>query len=186
MSLSPGTRLGPYEIESPIGAGGMGEVYKARDTRLDRSVAIKVLPPEFTTDTDRRARFEREARTIGGLDHPHICTLYDVGDHDGSLFLVMEHLSGQTLAERLSKGPPPPGPTGMMRVAFGKGRPGRPALLFAIEGGFKNAANVGSYDYDPETDRFLVVENGKSDREPSQIYFVQNWLEELKQKAPVR
>src|SRR5512136_789658 len=107
MTLSPGSRLGPYEIESAIGAGGMGEVYKARDTRLDRSVAIKVLPPQVSGDPDRRARFEREAKTIAGLNHPHICTLHDVGDHDGSMFLVMEHLAGQTLAERLEKGPLP-------------------------------------------------------------------------------
>ena len=84
MPLASGTRLGPYEIQSAIGAGGMGEVYKARDTRLDRTVAIKVLPPDVSADPDRRARFEREAKTIAGLNHPHICTLYDVGDHDGS------------------------------------------------------------------------------------------------------
>src|SRR5512139_3061156 len=107
MSLSPGTRLGPYEITALIGAGGMGEVYKARDTRLDRSVAIKVLPPEFSADPDRRARFEREAKTIAGLNHSHICTLYDVGEHEGSTFLVMEHLTGETLAQRLQKGPLP-------------------------------------------------------------------------------
>jgi Tol biopolymer transport system component len=107
MTLAPGIRLGPYEITGPIGAGGMGEVYKAKDTRLDRSVAIKVLPPEFCADPDRRARFEREAKTIGGLNPSHICTLYDVGEHDGSMFLVMEHLAGETLAARLGKGPMP-------------------------------------------------------------------------------
>jgi len=100
-------RLGPYEIQTAIGAGGMGEVYKARDTRLDRTVAIKVLPPDVSGDPDRRARFEREAKTIAGLNHPHICTLFDVGEHDGSTYLVMEHLAGQTLAERLEKGPLP-------------------------------------------------------------------------------
>jgi len=91
MALPPGARLGPYEILSPIGAGGMGEVYKARDTRLDRTVAIKVLPESFAADPDpstlrepqgRRARFEREARTIAGLTHPYICTLYDIGEHE--------------------------------------------------------------------------------------------------------
>ncbi len=107
MSLPPGTRLGPYEIQSAIGAGGMGEVYKARDTRLDRSVAIKLLPPDISTDSDRRARFEREARTIAGPSHPHVCSLHDVGEHEGSMFLVMEHLAGETLAERLQKGPLP-------------------------------------------------------------------------------
>src|SRR5512135_154986 len=107
MSLSAGARLGPYEILSAIGAGGMGEVYKAKDTRLDRTVAIKVLPPEFSADPDRRARFEREAKTIAGLNHPHICTLHDVGEHDGTTYLVMEHLTGETLAQRLEKGPLP-------------------------------------------------------------------------------
>jgi serine/threonine protein kinase len=107
MPLAPGTRLGPYEIQSAIGAGGMGEVYKARDTRLDRSVAIKVLPAQVSADPDRRARFEREAKTIAALTHPHICTLHDVGESEGSTFLVMEHLTGETLAERLQKGPLP-------------------------------------------------------------------------------
>jgi TolB-like protein len=107
MSLGPGTRLGPYEIQSAIGAGGMGEVYKARDTRLDRSVAIKVLPAEVSADPERRVRIEHEAKTIAGLTHPHICTLYDVGDHEGTTFLVMEHLTGETLAQRLARGPLP-------------------------------------------------------------------------------
>ena len=107
MSLVSGTRLGPYEIQSAIGAGGMGEVYKARDTRLDRTVAIKVIPSDVSADPERRARFEREAKTVAGLNHPHICTLHDVGDHDGTMFLVMEHLAGQTLAQRLEKGPLP-------------------------------------------------------------------------------
>ena len=107
MSLAAGTRLGPYEITSPIGAGGMGEVYKARDTRLDRTVAIKVLPQTAAADADLRARFEREAKTIAALNHPHICTLHDVGDHDGSMFLVMELVAGETLAARLHKGPLP-------------------------------------------------------------------------------
>jgi eukaryotic-like serine/threonine-protein kinase len=107
MTLTPGTRLGPYEIVSALGAGGMGEVYKAKDTRLDRSVAIKVLPREVSADPDRRARFEREAKTIAGLNHPHICTLHDVGEHDGTTYLVMEHLTGETLAQRLERGPLP-------------------------------------------------------------------------------
>jgi len=107
MTLSPGERLGPYEIQAAIGAGGMGEVYKARDTRLDRSVAIKVLPADVSADPDRRARFAREAKTIAGLNHPHICTLHDVGETDGTTYLVMEHLTGETLAQRLEKGPLP-------------------------------------------------------------------------------
>ena len=104
MPLSPGTTLGPYEILSPIGAGGMGEVYKARDTRLDRTVAIKVLPEHVASDPDLKQRFEREAKTISSLNHPHICTLFDVGEHEGTAFLVMEYLEGDTLAQRLEKG----------------------------------------------------------------------------------
>ena len=105
MAISAGSRLGPYEIQSPLGAGGMGEVYKARDTRLDRIVAIKVLPPALAFDSGFRARFDREARAISQLSHPNICALYDVGDHQGSSFLVMEHLDGETLASRLERGP---------------------------------------------------------------------------------
>ena len=108
MPLAPGTRLGPYEVLAPLGAGGMGEVYKALDTRLDRTVAVKVLPAEISGDPDRRARFEREARTIASLNHPHICTLHDVGEHGDATYLVMEHLAGETLAERLQKGRLPP------------------------------------------------------------------------------
>jgi hypothetical protein len=104
MPLGPGTRLGPYEIVAPLGAGGMGEVHKAKDTRLDRTVAIKVLPSQVSCDPALRERFEREARTIAALNHPHICTLHDVGRHDGTDFLVLEHLEGQTLADRLTKG----------------------------------------------------------------------------------
>src|SRR5437667_2705719 len=97
MTIAPGTRLGPYEIVAPIGAGGMGEVWKGRDTRLDRGVAIKVLPAEFAENAQLKMRFEREARTISQLNHPHICTLYDVGDG----YLVMELLDGQSLADKL-------------------------------------------------------------------------------------
>ena len=107
MSLTAGTRLGPYEIQAPLGAGGMGEVYKATDTRLDRTVAIKVLPGHVADDPDLRQRFEREAKTISSLNHPHICTLHDIGQQDGTDFLVMEYLEGETLAARLTKGPLP-------------------------------------------------------------------------------
>src|SRR5216684_34367 len=107
MSLKAGTRLGPYEILSAIGAGGMGEVYRARDTRLDRIVAIKVLPAHLAGRPDLRERFEREARTIASLNHPHICVLHDIGRQDGTDFLVMEYLEGETLAQRLLKGPLP-------------------------------------------------------------------------------
>jgi eukaryotic-like serine/threonine-protein kinase len=107
MTLATGTKLGPYEIVGPLGAGGMGEVYRAKDTRLGRDVAIKILPVEFTADASAKARFEREAKTISGLNHPHICVLYDVGHQDGMDFLVMECVEGETLAKRLEKGPLP-------------------------------------------------------------------------------
>jgi eukaryotic-like serine/threonine-protein kinase len=102
VALATGVRLGPYEILSTLGAGGFGEVYKARDTRLDRTVAIKILP---SADPELRARFEREAKAIAALQHPHICTLYDVGHQDGTDYLVMEYLDGETLADRLTRGP---------------------------------------------------------------------------------
>src|SRR6478672_4190531 len=108
MSLSSGMHLGPYEILSPLGAGGMGEVYRARDTRLDRTVAIKILPETLAADPHFRERFDREARAISQLTHPNICSLYDVGEHDGVAFLVMELLDGETLADRLTKGALPP------------------------------------------------------------------------------
>ncbi|HVS88109.1 MAG TPA: protein kinase [Candidatus Acidoferrum sp.] len=104
MALTNGTKLGPYEIVAPLGAGGMGEVYRARDTRLDRSVAIKILPAHFSSDPVRKQRFEREAKTISSLNHPHICVLHDIGSQDGIDFLVMECVEGETLAKRLEKG----------------------------------------------------------------------------------
>jgi Tol biopolymer transport system component/predicted Ser/Thr protein kinase len=104
MTIQPGQHLGPYQIVSPIGAGGMGEVYKARDTRLDRTVAIKVLPAHLADQGEVRERFEREAKAIASLNHPHICTLYDTGRQEGTDFLVMEYLEGETLAARLLKG----------------------------------------------------------------------------------
>src|SRR5499427_10856502 len=107
MALNPGLRLGPYEVLAPLGAGGMGEVYKARDTRLDRTVAIKVLPEHLADTPDLKSRFEREARAVSSLNHPHICTLYDIGSQDGIDYLVMEHIEGETLASRLARGPLP-------------------------------------------------------------------------------
>jgi eukaryotic-like serine/threonine-protein kinase len=107
MPLVPGTRLGPYEVSAPLGAGGMGEVYRARDVRLDRAVAIKILPAQFSSDPVSKQRFEREAKTISGLNHPHICVLHDVGSQNGIDYLVMECVEGETLARRLEKGPLP-------------------------------------------------------------------------------
>ena len=104
MPLSAGEKLGPYEILSPLGAGGMGEVYKARDTRLDRFVAIKVLPEHIAKREDLRQRFEREARAVASLNHPHICVLHDIGNQDGTGYMVMEYLEGETLAARIARG----------------------------------------------------------------------------------
>src|SRR5688572_25503262 len=95
MALQPGSRLGPYEIGNPLGAGGMGEVYQARDTRLDRTVAVKVMPAHLSSLPELKERFEREARTVSSLSHAHICALYDVGSQDGVDFLVMEYLQGE-------------------------------------------------------------------------------------------
>ncbi|ABF43391.1 serine/threonine protein kinase [Candidatus Koribacter versatilis Ellin345] len=107
MALNPGLKLGPYEIQSPLGAGGMGEVYRATDTRLDRIVAIKILPAHLSANPEARQRFEREARSISALNHPNICALYDIGTQDGTSFLVMEYVQGETLEARRQKGPLP-------------------------------------------------------------------------------
>ena len=107
MNIQPGSQLGPYEIVSPLGAGGMGMVWRARDTRLDRDVAIKILPPDFAANAQFKARFEREAKTISQLNHPHVCTLFDVGHREGTDYLVMELIEGESLADRLTKGPLP-------------------------------------------------------------------------------
>src|ERR1700751_770257 len=104
MALAPATRLGPYEILQPIGAGGMGGVYRARDTRLERTVAVKILPAHLSSDPVRKQRFEREAKTISILNHPNICVLHDVGQQDGIDYLVMECVEGETLSKRLEKG----------------------------------------------------------------------------------
>src|SRR5450755_808748 len=104
MPLSPGTKLGPYEILSAIGAGGMGEVYRARDPRLGRDVAIKVLPASFSADTDRLRRFEQEARAAGILNHPNITAVFDIGEHEGAPYIVQELLEGETLRQALGGG----------------------------------------------------------------------------------
>ena len=107
MTLLPGTQLGPYEITALLGAGGMGEVYRARDTRLERTVAIKILPKEMSVDPAMKQRFEREAKIISSLNHPHSCRLHVIGSQDGVDYLVMEYVEGKTLAKRLEKGPLP-------------------------------------------------------------------------------
>src|SRR5512132_1662840 len=106
-SVAAGSRLGPYEIVSRIGGGGMGEVFRARDTRLDRTVAIKILPVEFAENAELRTRFELEARTISQISHPHICALHDVGRAEGVEYLVLEFIEGETLTDRIARGPLP-------------------------------------------------------------------------------
>ena len=101
MTLAPGAQLGPYEVVSPLGAGGMGEVYRARDPRIGREVAIKVLPVAYASDADRLRRFEQEVQAVGALNHPNILIIYDVGTHDGSPYIVSELLEGETLRDRL-------------------------------------------------------------------------------------
>jgi serine/threonine protein kinase len=108
MTLDPGFRLGPYRIESPLGAGGMGEVYRAHDTRLNRAVAIKVLPASLAADPDAQARFEQEAQAIAALSHPNILAIHDVGSEGPTAYAVMELLDGETLRDRLRTGPLPP------------------------------------------------------------------------------
>jgi len=105
MPLSPGTRFGPYEIQSPIGAGGMGEVYRARDPRLGRDIALKILPESFATDPDRLRRFEQEARAVAALSHPNILAIHDIGQQNNAPFLVSELLEGTTLRAELESGP---------------------------------------------------------------------------------
>jgi serine/threonine protein kinase len=125
MALSVGLRLGPYEILDLLGAGGMSEVYRARDTRLDRTVAIKILPEALASDSQFRERFDREARAISHLDHPHICALYDGGQHEGTSSLVMQYLEGETL--ELSNN------VGENRKSFFPGPPVRVALLSGLQ-----------------------------------------------------
>ena len=117
MRLANGTKLGPYEILSPLGAGGMGEVYKAKDTRLGRDVAIKVLPAEFASDPERLRRFEQEARATAALDHPNILAVFDIGTHEGTPYIVEQLLEGESLRERLRGGPLPPAKAGGLRHA---------------------------------------------------------------------
>ena len=125
MALTSGTKLGPYEIQSSLGAGGMGEVYRARDTRLERDVAVKVLPANLSSDSSLRQRLDHEAKAVSKLSHPHICTLHDVGHQNGVDFLVMELIEGETLEDRLTKGPLSTeltiriGPTRSGRTVFG-------------------------------------------------------------------
>ena len=139
MPLAPGTKFGPYEIQWQLGSGGMGEVYRARDTRLERAVALKILPAQLSADPVRKQRFEREAKTISSLNHPHICTLHDVGSQDGVDDLVMECVEGETLAKRLIAaeilGRRKKGTRATDRTESHKIRAHRPLHLFVLQEG---------------------------------------------------
>src|ERR1700733_13234905 len=126
MPLTSGTKLGPYEIQSPLGQGGMGEVYRARDIRLDRFVAIKVLASHLSSSPELKQRMEREAKAISALNHSHICRLYDVGSQDGTEYLVMELLEGETLSQRLAKGPLPISEVLRIGIGVAEGLEGAP------------------------------------------------------------
>jgi len=147
MPLSPGTRLGPYEVLAPLGAGGMGEVYRARDSRLERDVAVKVLPSAFAPDADRRARFERESKTVAALSHPNIVAIHDTGLHDGQAYLVMELLTGQSLREALARG----------------GFPVRKALDIAIQTarGLAAAHEKGLVHRDLKPENVFLLDDGR-------------------------
>src|SRR4051812_26604858 len=147
MSLASGSRLGPYEIVAPLGAGGMGEVYRAHDSRLGREVAVKVLPASFATDTERLRRFEQEARTTGALNHPNILGVYDFGTHDGSPYVVSELLDGETLRQRIGESP----------------LPKRKALDYAgqIARGLAAAHDKGIVHRDLKPDNLFVTRDGR-------------------------
>src|SRR5271169_2813907 len=147
MPLANGKNLGPYEIVSPVGAGGMGEVYRARDTRLSRDVAIKVLPALFASNLDRLHRFEQDARAVGALNHPHILAIYDIGANEGSPYLVTELLEGQTLRERLRGG----------------GLPVRKALDYGVQAaaGMAAAHEKGIVHRDLKPENIYVTNDGR-------------------------
>jgi len=157
MSLTAGSKLGPYEIISPLGTGGMGEVYRARDTRLDRSVAIKILPKEMSADPLRKQRFEREAKTISSLNHPHICVLHDIGSQDGIDYLVMECSSFHA---------------------------DKPQLW--SPGQFNCSGSSLDFDLHPDGKRFAVLKVGSTGEAPKmdKVSLIFNFLDELRRKVP--
>jgi len=147
MSLIEGTRLGPYEVISPLGAGGMGEVYRARDTRLGRDVAVKVLPASYSSDRDRLHRFEQEACAAGALNHPNILSIHDIGTHDGAPYVVSELLEGETLRKRLS----------------GTSLPQRRAIDYALQlaNGLAAAHEKGIVHRDLKPENIFITKDGR-------------------------
>ena len=177
MILSPNTTIAQYTIVSKIGEGGMGEVYRARDRRLNREVAIKVLPVSYSSDADRLMRFEQEARTTSALNHPNILTVFDVGTHEGGPYIVAELLSGEELRELYYRKS-----NLLMSVPVETGaafHAGTPKELF--KGVYDLRSNSGvTFDVDPKTNRFLMIRLGDGVISPTQIRVVVNWFEELR------
>jgi hypothetical protein len=174
MPLAPGTRLGSYDVVAPLGAGGMGEVYRARDAKLGREVALKILPTQFASDAERLARFEREARALAALNHPRIAAIYGLEEFKGQQVLVMELALGTSLADRLARGPLP------VRDALGIGRP-----RVVAEGNFAGGDPFGRmWDLSADGQRFLMWTGIDTTTAPPIPYYnvVLNWFEELKQK----
>ena len=163
MALAAGTKVGPYDVSAPLGAGGMGEVYRARDARLSREVAIKVLPSSFAADADRLRRFEQEARAAGILNHPNITAVYDIGSHDGAPYVVSELLEGETLRSRLAAGP----------------LPTRKALDYAIQiaRGLAAAHEKGIVHRDLKPENLFVTKDGR-------VKILDFGLAKLKQAEP--
>ena len=189
MTLSAGTRLGHYEIVAPIGAGGMGEVYRARDTQLKRDVALKVLPTDVAADPDRLARFRREAELLAALNHPHICTLYGLGEAIPSGPACPERALDQ--ASRGESRAPSPVSFLVMELVDGptlpgsRFKPGQPTPLF--EDPYLLASYVSAtYDVSPDGQRFLMVKPVVDPASVTQVHVILNWFEELKAKVAVK
>lgn len=162
MSLAAGTKIGPYEIQSAIGAGGMGEVYRARDPRLGRDVAIKVLPVAFSADAERLSRFEQEARAAAALNHPNILAVHDIGQHNGSLYIVSELLEGETLRERL-QGAPAASHLAARTTSEQSALPVRKAVEYAIQvaRGLAAAHEKGILHRDLKPENVFVTNDGR-------------------------
>ncbi len=191
MPLQPGTTLGPYRVTAKIGEGGMGEVWQARDTKLDRDVALKVLPQAFTDDPDRLARFEREAKVLASLNHPNIGHIYGLEEADGQKALVLELVEGPTLADRIKQGPIP------VDEALPIAKQIAEALEAAHEQGIihrdlkpanikvKDDGTVKVFLIIEATTSLLMVHQTDDPLSADEVIVVQNWTEELKRLVPV-
>jgi hypothetical protein len=182
MTIKAGTRFGSYEVVAQIGAGGMGEVYRARDTRLDRDVALKVLPEEFAQDGQRMARFEREAKLLASLNHPNIAAIHGLEISGPTRALVMELVEGPTLADRIRSGDKMMAVDVTTQPSF---TVGKPHLLFEGRYFASDFPLVGvAYDVSADGQRFLMVKDTAEATTVTQINVVLNWSEELKRRVP--